>query len=181
MYKRCLNIPKMITLQGICTWTTEALSFICCDCAHGAISLSRLHSLLSQPGPLIIWATVRGRLGQGWQSAGWCWIRRKFTWCQHTSRQKSAPAVKRISPLSVQPVLPPLSDPSLTQELSWDQQLSPESFLQGQLARELQPFVSDVTLPTHTHFLKIRLWQHMPHSKVPWLSSTGQYRTSFLH
>lgn len=65
-------------------------------------SVSGLNSLLSQPGLLIIWATVRGRLGQGWQFAGWCWIRRKFMWCQYTWRKKSAYALKRICSLSLQ-------------------------------------------------------------------------------
>lgn len=53
MYKRSLNIPKMITLQGSCTWTTEALSFICCDCAHRAISLSQSSPLSPQPARAI--------------------------------------------------------------------------------------------------------------------------------
>lgn len=66
------------------------------------VSVSRLNSLLSQPVLLITWATVRGRLGQGWQFAGWCWIRRKLPWCQYTSRKKSAYTLKRISSHSLQ-------------------------------------------------------------------------------
>lgn len=53
MYKRSLNILKMLVLQGSCTWTSEILSFICCDCAYGAISLSQPPQLSPQPASAI--------------------------------------------------------------------------------------------------------------------------------
>lgn len=53
MYKRSLNILKMLVLQGSCTWTSKILSFICCDCAYEAISLSQLSQLSPQPASAI--------------------------------------------------------------------------------------------------------------------------------
>lgn len=178
--KRSLNISKMLVLRRAAHALLKCFPlFVVIVHMEPLVSASGLSSLLSQPVPLIIWATGRGRLGQGWQFTGWCWIRIKLTWCQYTSRKKSAYVVKRICSFSLQ-WIPVFVTPSVTQELPllpWNQSWALQRrFLQGQLARELQAFVSDVTLSTITRFLKIRLWQHIPHRKVSWLSLRGQYR-----
>lgn len=178
MYKRSLNIPKILVLQGTCIWTTKVPSFICCDCACGAISLSQSSQLSPQPASAIDYLGhcqrhIRTRLTV-------CWLMLNQEKAHRTLRGRSQ--LKRISSPSLQRVFLPLSHTSLTRglhqlpQLPWKQQLSPckESFLHGQPARELLPFVSDVILPTITHFLKVRLWHHIPHRKVSWLSSTVQ-------
>lgn len=162
----------MLVLQGSCTWATKVLSFICCDCSYGAISLSQSSQLSPQPASAIDYLGHCQRLIRTRLTVCWLMLNQEKTPMMpvHLQEEVSSCTEKDLfpSPQRIPTFVTHITDTGAAPAPPAALQLSPckESFLHGQLARELLPFVSDITLSTITHFLKIRLWHHIAQRKL---------------
>lgn len=184
MYKRCLNIPKMITLQGICTWTTEALSFICCDCAHGAVSLSQSSPLSPQPARAIDYLGHCQREIRTGLTVCWLMLNQEKTHMMpaHFKAEVSSCSEKDLSPFCaacaptfVVPIpdtgaaLGPAAEP-------WE--------LSARAASQETATICFRCYPSYPHSFsqnQVMATYATQQSTLIQFNSTGQYRISFLH
>lgn len=175
----------MLVLQGSCTWTTKVLSFICCDCAYGAISLSQPSQLSPQPASAMDYLghcqrEIRTRLTLRWLMLN---QEKAHMMPVHFKEEVSSWTEKDLSPFyaaCVPTFVLHITDTGLPQlpQLPWNQQLSPRK-LSAWAASQGIATVCFRCYPFYHHsFSKNQVMATYSTQKsiLTQFNSTGQYR-----